>query len=116
MHTSGPQRTWYCWRPSDLTVLNASDAALSLLMKGCAPRMVVVALNRDFISAVGTAQLHCASWDCVKVCCLSNVGLTSAALQAFCTSTWPQMRRLDLSHNQLGAAAITHLGAVSWPC
>ena len=102
------------WIRTDCSLSNVSDAALPLLVKGI--RMREVMLSGGFISAAGIAQLHHANLNQLERCCLRNVGLSSAAMQAFCACTWPFLKVLDVSCNRLHAAAIRHLEAAFWPC
>ena len=61
------------------------------------------------------AQLHCVSGSTLKSCRIKS-RLSCAGIHAFCTHTWPALRRLDLHRHQLDAMAISHLAAASWPC
>ena len=113
----------YAWAPhyyspTRYSVINTSDAAVSLLIKGYAPDMQHVTLQEGSISPAGIAQLHHAGWNRLQSCCLRSVKLSFAAIQALCrcADTWLFLERLDLSHNQLDAAAMSHLRAASWPC
>ena len=56
--------------PTRYSVRNASDAAVSLLVKGHAPEMQHVTLKEGFISPAGIAQLHQAGWNRLQSCCL----------------------------------------------
>ena len=106
-----PEHTmWPPYRPSTTcySTLQASDETVSLLLKeypgqGC--RMQYLMLSGGSISAAGIAQLHHASCNRLQSCCLRNVGLSSAAIQALCgcADTWPLLQRLDLSHKAAGS-------------
>lgn len=112
-HVGGCQGLMACigvWR---YTLPNASDAAVSLLAKGHWPQLGEMQLDRGSISAAGIAQLH--HTFALRSCSLYSVGLTSAALQAFCALAWSQLRWLDLSGNKMDVAAISYLGAAFWP-
>lgn len=108
--------TSFCSSPTRYSSHNASDAAVSLLIKGYAPEMQDVTLSDGSITAAGIAQLHRAGWNRLQSCCLRRVELTSAAIQALCrcADTW-LLEQLDLSHNPLDAVAMSHLRAASWP-
>lgn len=110
-HVGGLMGCIGVWRYS---LPNASDAAVSLLAKGFRrSELGELQLDRGSISAAGIAQLHHAF--ALRSCSLYSVGLSSAALQAFCALAWSQLRWLDLSGNKMDSAAISHLGDAFWP-